>query len=557
MRAVRVISFLRNMDIRGINSITRFAFLQLAFVGIAAFSASSQEDRPNIVLIMADDMGYSDLGCFGGEIDTPNLDSLAENGLRFSQFYTTSKCVPTRASILTGLYQHQVGMGWMEGSNMRFPGYVGDLYSNCATIAQLLAQDEYRTYMTGKWHLTYHRYHEPDGPKHNWPKQRGFQEFYGTIHGSPVYFSLKGLTNGNRQVNPPKDLYYTDVITDHTVRYINKHQQFFPNDPFFAYVAFTAPHFPLKAKPEDIEKYLGKYMDGWEEKREDRYRRLIDMGIIDKDWPLTEKDAPDWDSLPLEEQKLWDKRMAVYAAQIDCMDQGIGKIIRALEAAGELDNTLILFLSDNGATDYVPDDYHTGYDILGTDDSSDSQQGPWANLSNTPFRRYKRQSHEGGIAAPLIAHWPAKIEARGELTGSVSHVIDIMPTILEAAGVAYPEKLGDYPLLPLEGKSLLGTLSGESVYKDRTLFFEHQGNWGIRDGDWKLVYYGAQGRRELFNMIEDRTETNDLIEAKPELAAELFAKWDAWAKRCNVYPLSNSKPWNYSQDPYKGNYNLK
>ncbi len=513
-------------------------------------------NRPNVVLIMADDMGFSDLGCYGGEIETPHLDALAANGLRFTQFYTTSKCVPTRASILTGLYQHQVGMGWMEGTNMRFPGYVGDLYSNCATIAQLLERNGYRTYMTGKWHLTYYRYHGPDGPKHNWPKQRGFQEFYGTIHGSPVYFSLRGLTNGNRQVTPPKGLYYTDVISDHAVRYLRKHQQFFPDKPFFMYVAYTAPHFPLKAKPEDIEKYIGRYQDGWEATRKARYERLIEMGIIDNEWALTEKDAPDWDSLTDQEQTLWDKRMAIYAAQVDSMDQGIGRIVSALKETGQLDNTLLLFLSDNGATDYIPDDYRTGIEILGTDLSSDSQQGPWANVSNTPFRRYKRQSHEGGIAAPFIAHWPDRIKSRGELTHSVGHVIDIMPTALEIAGVTYPEKLGDYPLLPLEGKSLKSTLLGENEYKDRTLYFEHQGNWGIRSGDWKLVYYGATDKRELFNMVDDRTETNDLIDIQPEIAAELFAQWDAWAKRCNVYPLSNSKPWNYSQDPFKGNYNL-
>ncbi len=519
------------------------------------FFSSFGQSQPNIVIIMADDMGYSDLGCYGGEIDTPHLDRLAADGLRFKQFYTTSKCVPTRASLLTGLYQHQVGMGWMEGANMRFPGYVGDLYSNCATISQLLVRNGYRTYMTGKWHLTYYRYHDSEGPMHNWPKQRGFEKFYGTIHGSPVYFTLRGLTEGNHRVEDLSEgKYYTDIISDEMVRYIREHAEESPESSFFAYVAYTAPHFPLKAKTEDIEKYLGMYMSGWEAVRETRHQRLLDMGIVDPEWPLPPQDAPDWNSLSQKEQRMWDKRMAIYAAQVDSMDQGVGRILEALEATGQWENTLIFFLSDNGNTDYIPDGMYTGFDVVGTDGSNDSLRAPWANVSNTPFRRYKRQVHEGGIAAPLIVHWSEGVDNRGGLTNSVGHVIDIMPTVLEISGIEYPGYLGDYPLLPLEGKSLLGALKGEESLNNRTLYYEHQGNWGIRHGDWMLVYYGIRGKRELYNMVEDRTQLNDLIGAKPKLAEELFTMWDVWARRCNVYPLSNSKPWNRAQDPYKGNY---
>ncbi len=301
--------------------------------------------RPNIVLIMVDDMGYSDIGCYGGDIKTPNLDHLAENGVRYTHFYNTARCCPARASLMTGLYPHQAGMGWMTSANLGTDGYAGDLNDRCRTIAECLKPAGYSTYMSGKWHLTRDKYFKPDSPKHSWPCQRGFDRYFGTLAGGGSYFTPGTLTVDNTQIEPPEGFYYTDAISDHASRFIDEHQG---DNPFFLYTAYTAPHWPLHAKPEDIAEYRGKFREGWDAIRQRKFGRMKEMGILEEHWGLSKRDpdVPAWDEVSSAKQDEFDLRMAIYAAQVSSMDQGVGRIVRTLEKNGILDDTLILFLSD-------------------------------------------------------------------------------------------------------------------------------------------------------------------------------------------------------------------
>ena len=504
----------------------------------------ASKSKPNIILIMADDMGYSDIGCYGGEIQTPNLDKLADNGLRFTQFYNTARCCPTRASLMTGLYAHQTGMGWMTAANLGYKGYRGDLNNRCVTIAEVLKQAGYRTYMTGKWHLTYDKYW--DGPKHSWPCQRGFDRFYGTIAGGGSYFNPTALTHDNTRIEAPaRDYYYTDAISDNAVKFITEHNQTKGGKPFFLYVAYTCPHWPLHAKPHDIEKYRGKYMNGWDALRAERHKRMIKMGLVHKDWDITPRDrkVKAWNDVDQPKKELWDLRMAVYAAQIDCMDQGIGRIISAVENAGKLNNTLVMFLSDNGGCAESISRSKKDIDLLGTDDSFESYRINWANASNTPFRLYKHWVHEGGIATPLIVHWPDRIKARGELRHQPGHVIDIMATCLDVTGATYPRKYKGHKIVPLEGKSLVPAFDNEAIvlgtpYGEReAIYWEHEANRAIRLGKWKLVAKGINGPWELYDMELDRTELNNLAQKYPKRTKKMAAMWQKWAERADVLPL--------------------
>jgi len=496
----------------------------------------TSKDRPNIVLIMADDMGYSDLGCYGGEIQTPNLDKLAAKGLRFTQFYNAARCCPTRASLMTGLYPHQTDMGWMTAANLGNVGYRGDLNNKCVTIAEVLKQEGYSTYMTGKWHLTYDRY--LDGPKHSWPCQRGFDHFYGTLSGSGSYFYPETLTRDNTRIEAPTEGYYTDAISDKAVQFITEHCQLNSGKPFFLYVAYTCPHWPLHAKPQDIEKYKGSYLEGWDAVRAERYKRMIEMGILDKAWPITPRDenVEPWDKVEPAERQVWDLRMAVYAAQIDCMDQGIGRIIQALEKTGKLDNTLIMFLSDNGACAENISRGKKELELLGTNESFESYRRPWANVSNTPFRLYKHWVHEGGIATPHIMHWPVGIKAGGELRHQPGHIIDIMPTCCKVAGATYPSKYKGNEILPLEGKSLIPAFDNKHI-KREALYWEHEANRAIRTGRWKLVAEGIDGPWELYDLDTDRTEMNNLAQRHPDSVKKMATVWQRYAERTNVLPL--------------------
>lgn len=510
--------------------------------GGCAADKGNDPPRPNIILIMADDMGYSDIGCFGGEIPTPNIDGLAENGIRLTQFYNGGRCCPTRASLLTGLYAHQAGVGAMVTPSGR-PGYLGRLNESCATIAEVLRMAGYQTFMSGKWHVTHYDYGDPEPTLHreSWPAQRGFDRFFGTLAGAGSFFDPASLMKGNEFTDPGEDFYYTDAINDHAVRFI---EEAGGERPFFLYVSHVAPHWPLHALPEHIEKFKGEYDTGWDHLREQRYERMVSMGLVSGNWPLSPRDeqVPAWEDAPHRE---WEAhRMAVYAAQMYSMDLGIGRIIEAVERNGIIDNTLIIFLSDNGASSEVIQGTRTRHGYFerggtnpgifpGGPDTYASYGRPWANAGNTPYRRYKRWMHEGGIATPMVAQWPAVIGS-GRISHHVAHIIDLMPTFLEAAGGAYPETHNGNRLTPLEGISLYPLFGGREQEQEQheALFWEHLGYNAIRMGSWKLVSEGDNW--ELYDLENDRTELHNLAPEFPERVGEMSRMWEEWAVRANV-----------------------
>ena len=555
---------------------------QLTWVGgvcCMAVGTTAAMERPNIIVMMADDMGFSDIGCYGGEIETPHLDRLASQGLRFKQFYNGARCCPTRASLLTGLYAHQAGIGHMM-TDRQLPGYQGDLNDQCVTIGQVLQSAGYATYMAGKWHVTKKIGPEfSTGDQRNWPRQRGFDRFFGTIHGAGSFFDPNSLTRNNRLIAPgSNDFYYTDAIAENAVRYIAEHDD---RRPFFMYVAFTSPHWPMHAKPDDIQKYRGRYKAGWDRVRQTRLKRMVDMGLIDADWQLTERDAKAvaWDDFELQE---WaQRRMEVYAAMVDCMDQAVGTIVQQLKRSGALDSTMIFFLADNGGcaeefgsnksalpmdltprrsdlgpmrpgelqTQMVPKRTRDGRVVRrgrgvipGDADTYIAYGLEWANASNTPFRRYKHWVHEGGIASPLIVHWPEGIPTgqQGGWTDAVAHLIDIMPTVIDVADADYPEQYAGHPITRLTGTSLRPLFTSQAWDRLQPLFWEHEGNRAVRLGKWKLVAKGPIGPWELYDMETDRTETCDLSAQYPEQAAVMAEQWDTWAKSAQVVPW----PWN-------------
>ena len=547
-------------------------------LGIVVSSQVVAEDRPNIVLIMADDMGYSDIGCYGSEIQTPVLDGLAANGLRFTQFYNTSRCCPTRASLLTGLYSHQAGIGLMTGDR-GYDAYRGDLNQTCVTIAEALQPAGYRNYMSGKWHVTRHT--GPKADKSNWPLQRGFDRFYGTITGAGSFYDPATLCRGNTYVTHendaeyrPDEFYYTDAISDNAARYVADHFRDDTEEPFFLYVAYTSAHWPMHAPESDIVKYKGLYDKGYEPMRKARYRNAIARGVLSDKWSMS-PEAVNWEKFP---HKEWDIRcMEVYAAMVDRMDQGIGRIIDQLKQANALDNTIVVYLQDNGGCaegygradnsdklarfDYKPfgpNDLQTKiWPPMQTRDGRWVRTGPktmpgaedtfvaygagWANASNTPFRGYKHDGYEGGISTPFIIHWPVGIanEQRGSVTKDPSHLIDLMPTFVAAAGAKYPGTRAGQKIQSMEGVSLIPTLSGKSIARESPIGFEHHGNLALRDGRWKIVsaYRRDQPTKwELYDMENDRTELTDLSDQQPDRLRKMVAQWQAWADRVGVQP---------------------
>ena len=498
---------------------------------------------PNIVIIMVDDMGYSDIGCYGGEIQTPNLDKLAANGLRFTQFYNSGRCCPTRASLLTGLHPHQAGIGHMTNTPAKakshdrgVSGYRGFLNRKCVTIAEVLKPKGYHTLMSGKWHVGYHG-------KHKWPLQRGFDRYYGIIAGASNFFrpeGRRGLTLGNEPVKPEGDYYITDAFTDYAIQFAEEADAR-DDRPFFLYLAYTAPHWPLHARKRDIDKYRGKYMDGgWDKVSRDRYQRMLDMGLIKKEWGKTPRDARAWTELSDEKKTELDLRMAIYAAQIDSVDQNIGRLIASLKKMGRFDNTLIFFLSDNGGC------AEGGELGGGAKEDLESDRGymlsygrAWANASNTPFRRYKHHTHEGGIATPLIAHWPKGISAKGEFRRQPAFLPDLMATAVDATGASYPNKFHGDKIPPMQGVSLLPAFANKSL-GNRPLYWEHERNRAIRIGDWKLVTEGDRAW-ELYNLADDRSEANNLAATHPKLVKAMANQWVAWARRSQVIPRSRNK----------------
>jgi arylsulfatase A-like enzyme len=498
--------------------------------------------KPNIVVFLVDDMGWSDLGSYGSELKTPNLDALAKNGLRFTQFYNGARCCPTRASLLTGLYAHQAGVGHMtderrdEKGNVR-PGYSGRLNNTCVTIPEVLGQAGYFTAMTGKWHV---------GQNHGvTPEDRGFQRTLTAAAGGfffPGSRNAKIFYNGKdvgRNGDPlPKDWYASDLWPTFGLKFID--EALAEKKPFFLYNAFNAPHFPLQAPEEDITRWRGKFKAGWDKFREERYKRQISEGLIDPKWPLPPRpeEVPAWDSLSAADQDHYDHLMAIYAAVMERMDKGVGILVDGLRERGQLDNTLILFLSDNGGNAEAGLRGRANGKNLGDAESDVFIGQTWATLNNTPFVRYKHYTDEGGISTPLIAHWPAVIKdaRKGALESQPGHLIDIMATAVDIAGAQYPAEFRGNKITPKEGVSLLPAFKGEKVARTQPLFWEHEGNRAIREGNLKLVALENQPWR-LYDLAADRTEQNDLASSKPEVVKELSTKWDAWAARANVLPV--------------------
>ena len=539
------------------------------FISFPFSAFSKKDDRPNIIVILADDLGYSDLGCYGGEIHTPNLDRLAENGVRFTRFYNAGRSCPTRASLLTGLYPHQAGIGRMTFDEQQ-PGYRGTMTHNGVTIAEALKNSGYQTGMIGKWHvaetplkpdqrewLAHQVYYEEFAPKNNYPVNRGFDDFYGTIYGVIDFFDPFSLVNGDKPVRSvPEDYYATITMADSAVAYINRYAE--SDAPFFLYLSFHAPHWPLHALPEDIHKYEDTYKVEWDKIREDRYERMKEKGFFThSDGFLSPRHFTDtWDKNP---DKEWDARaMAVHAAMVDRMDREIGKVIRVLEVTGELDNTLILFLSDNGASNEDcqnyppgendrPDKMRNGEKIIyprnketlpGPQNTFASIGARWANVANTPFRFWKAKSYEGGICTPLIAHWQKKIkEQKGSLTDEIGHVIDIMATCLDISQTKYPYQYNGNAIIPFEGKSLLPVLMHGKRKGHSAIYFEHFNEKAMIDNSgWKIVMPGNNKLWELYNLNSDRSELKNLADIFPEKIKKMEKRYRDWEKRCMVVP---------------------
>lgn len=480
--------------------------LLCSFVAVA--NATDFDRRPNIVIVVCDDMGFSDLGCYGGEIDTPNLDRLAANGLRFTDFHNDAKCSQTRAAIMTGLWHHQSDM-------LRKSGNV--------TIAEVLRDAGYATLMSGKWHL------------HGNPRDRGFDRYFGFLSGCINFFTGEDWQTGKNlmrlersEFSTPDDFYSTDAFTDYAIEFLNER----PKDkPFFLYLAHNAPHFPLHALPEDIKKYEGRYRVGWDVIRQQRHERLNELGIIDETWRLSSRDpkVEAWSELTPTQIEFLEPMMAVYAAMVDRLDQNVGRLVAHLEEQGQLENTLIIFFSDNGACPYQR--LRTEVTRPGGKESDIAYDARWANMCNTPLRLYKQYAHEGGTTTPMIVHWPKRIKARGEISRYTGHLVDLMPTVVELAGGTYPSERNGEAVHPMEGQSLLPAFQGKEYRGEANpIFWEYQGNHAIRVGEWKLVAERSKSW-ELYHLATDRSETRNLVSQHAERVAEMAERYDAWATR--------------------------
>jgi arylsulfatase A-like enzyme len=524
-----------------------FRFLIVFLLIVAASDCMGQytaaKKKPNIIVILADDMGYSDIGSFGSEIKTPNLDALAREGLRMTQFYNAARCCPTRASLLTGVYQHQAGVGHMVNERP-IPAYRGYLSENCVTIAEVLKNAGYATYMTGKWHVGEKRPH--------WPLDRGFDRYFGLINGANSYFENRPyrprqkltIALDNEPHEPGEGYYSTDAYTDYAMKFLDENKG--TGKPFFLYLAYQAPHWPLHALKEDIAKYEGRYKEGWDKLREERFRRMKQIGVLDKSAKLSQRNGkvPAWDSVSKEEKERWTVKMAVYAAMIDRMDQNIGRLQNKLKEIGEDQNTMIIFLSDNGGSyeqiggqGFTPEIIAANKLLASEPGSFTAYEFPGANVSNTPFRYFKRYVYEGGIATPFVAYFPGVIKA-GRTSSQPAHITDIMATILDVTGIPYPETYNGNSITPAEGFSMKPLFEGKKWERQGAIFFEHEGNRAVRQGDWKLVSEYPQNRWQLYNLKTDRSELTDLSAQYPNKVAEMEALYEVWAKRAGVVPFA-------------------
>ena len=522
--------------------------------------------QPNIILILADDLGYSDLGCYGGEISTPNLDRLASNGLRMTQLCNTARCCSTRASLLTGLYAHQAGVGAMMADN-GLPGYRGFLTDRCVTIPTVLREAGYQTFLSGKWHL------QGKGKPDCTPTNHGFDEFYGCYKAYASFFRPDIYVREPKARPQPKygdDFYATDAITDYALKFIEQGRK--ESKPYFLYLAYNAPHFPLHAPTPLIDKYVPVYEKGWDAIRSDRHTRMSRMGITKSGFGLSarghvtkvpernrdsayyDKQIPAWKDLPADRRADLTRRMATYAAMVEIMDRNIGRVIADLKRNQELDDTLIVFLSDNGAcaewdplgfddNPYPKNKLYRGKELvkMGQKGTFHSYGTGWANACNTPFRLYKHYNHEGGISSPFILHWPARLKNKGTIDRQPAHLIDLSAMLVELGQARLPKKRNGNKILPLAGTSLSPVLDGEKL-PHRPIFFEHEGNRAVRLGKWKIVWTNYQKEWELYDIETDRSELNNLASRHPDRVKEMDALWHAWAKKNFVQPARVPQP---------------
>lgn len=528
----------------------------------------ARDGAPNIVVILLDDLGFSDLGCYGSEIHTPNIDALASNGLRFTNYTTVPMCTPARAALLTGKNPHSVGCGWLTHNHAGYPGYqAGEIASDVPTMPEILLANGYATYAVGKWHNTADYNVTPSGSRASWPIQRGFEHFYGFLFAETNYFAPGHLVNDNTFVEVDDyrpDYYASDDWTDKAVGWLKSHASSTPSKPFFLYVAHNSPHIPLHAKVADLRRYSGRYDAGWAELRESRYNRQVELGVIPADWnlPPPTGDIPVWNSLSADRRRVNARYMELYAAMVDNVDQNVGRVVACLRETGSLENTIIMITSDNGATAVggvdgaaniferrisKKEDPELALQMLNNDSLGGIDSYPvypvgWGNVSNTPFRYYKRTPMNGGIRVPNVVHWPARIGAPGALRGAWIHVTDILPTLLDCAGIASPSELSER----LDGQSfaaMLGDASSPSVR--RRQHYELEGNRGYIRDNWKIVSLQPPGKAidlanwMLFDLANDPTECVDLAAQQPGIVFELIAEFEADAESNSVYPLDN------------------
>jgi len=528
----------------------------------AAIAAAAPAKRPNILLLLADDLGYSDLGCYGGEIETPNIDRLASGGMRFTQLYNSARCCPSRAALLTGQHPHKVGMGNMVGGQARegYLGYTGRISESARFLPGVLRESGYTTLMSGKWHLG-----EPG------PVARGFDEFYGMLHGFDSFWDATKYTRlpaGRPTARSNDPFYATDAITDNALSFLDSARQT-PSKPWFLYLAYNSPHFPLHAPKDLIDKYQKVYEQGWDTIREQRFARMRKVGLIDSRWEMSprsvvgpnrvsdingwaDKQNPAWRTIPADRQKDLARRMAIFAAMVDRMDQNVGRVLRDLEAKQELDNTLILVSSDNGAcAEWDPWGFdvqsgpnnvlHSGaqLDGMGQAGTYHSYGSGWANTCNTPWRLYKHYTHEGGISSPSIAHWPAGLKARkGGINNQPWHFVDVLPTLAAVGGAKTPPECAGVNMAPM--------FDGKAVNRG-PLFWEHEGSRAVRDGKWKITAVYPKGKWELYDIEADRTEQRDLASKHPDRVKRMASQWETWAKENYAIPWIWNPPFEQSK----------
>jgi arylsulfatase A-like enzyme len=534
--------------------------LSVLLVALFSVGVSSAAERPNVVVILVDDLGYSDLGCFGSEIATPNIDRLAKGGVAWTQFYNQARCCPTRAALLTGRYPHQVGIGEMidqyaaeARAAANSPAYQDHLSTNSPTVAEVLREAGYRTMMSGKWHLG----RRPE----EWPVRRGFDRSFVQVDGAMNYFGgdAKGSPRARMAIDgevytPPMDGFFTtDAFTEKAIEFLKEARTNEASKPFFLYMAYNAPHWPLQAHEEDIAKFAGKYDAGWQAIREARLKRMIELGVVPKGQemaPMDRGQAKPWAELTEERRKEWARRMEVYAAQVAGLDRAVGRLLEELKRLDVERNTVVVFLSDNGGAAEDPNKGEKGA-VIGSRESFRGYGRPWATVSNTPWRRHKVSGYEGGISTPLLVRWPAGLDAgkSGGFIREPGHVIDLMPTILELAEAKYTAGAKG----KLEGESLVGMITGKGEGKGasgvseakstRIFCWEHEGNRAIRKGNWKLVALpsAAKGEWELYDIGSDRVESRDLAKSRPEVVRELASEYERWAERCGVIDFGRLK----------------